>query len=130
MREPFLLDTDILIDYLRGHATAVGFVNDHADHIILSAISVAELYAGVRGEAGDPEQLALVNFLHLFSIVPISADIARVGGLYRRNYGRSHGVGLADGVIAATAVSSEAALKTLNVKHYPMFDGLAPAYRK
>ena len=130
MPTPFLVDTDILIDYLHGHPAAVRLVTDHADRVILSAMSVAELYAGVRGQARDPEQLALADFLELFPIVPVSADIARAGGLYRRDYGRSHGIGLADAVIAATAVSSDAMLRTLNVKHYPMFEGLEAAYRK
>ena len=38
--------------------------------------------------------------------------------------------GLADAVIAATAVAVDASLKTLNVRYYPMFEGLEPAYRK
>ena len=130
MPRPFLVDTDILIDYLRGRPTAIRFVTDHADRVIVSVMSVAELHAGVRGQARDSEQLALANFLELFPIVPVSAGIAKAGGLYRRDYAESHGVGLADGVIAATAVSSDAALKTLNIKHYPMFEGLEAAYRK
>ena len=130
MSDPILVDTDILIDYLRGQPKAVRFVHDNADWITLSAMSVAELYAGVRGAADDREQRALADFLDLFPVVPITAAVACAGGLYRRDYGRSHGVGLADAVIAATAVSSDAALQTLNVKHYPMFDGLQPAYRK
>jgi hypothetical protein len=40
------------------------------------------------------------------------------------------GVGLADGLLAATAEAQDAELKTLNVKHYPMFAGLTPPYRK
>ena len=130
MPRPFLVDTDILIDYLRGRPAAVRFVTGHTDRIIRSATSVAELYAGVRGRARDPERRALADFLELFPIVPVSADIAKAGGLYRRDYARSHGVGLADAVIAATAVSSDAMLITLNVRHYPMFEGLEAAYRK
>ena len=130
MPTPFLVDSDILIDYLHGRPAAVRFVTDHADRVIVSAMSVAELYAGVRGQARDAERVALADFLELFPIVPVTADIAKAGGLYRRDYGRSHGIGLADAVIAATAVSSEAVLMTLNVKHYPMFEGLEPAYRK
>ena len=125
-----LVDTDILIDYLRGQPNAVRFVTGHIDDIILSAMSVAELYAGVRGDAEGRESLALADFIDVLQVVPISAEIARSGGLFRRDYGPSHGVGLADAVIAATAVAVDAALKTLNVRHYPMFEGLEPAYRK
>ncbi len=125
-----LVDTDILIDYLRGNPSAVRFVTDHVDDIVVSAMSIAELYAGVRGGSEGPEWRALANFLDVFPVEPISMDVARSGGLYRRDYGPSHGVGLADAVIAATAMAADAALKTLNVRHYPMFEGLEPAYRK
>ena len=35
-----------------------------------------------------------------------------------------------DAIIAATATGEDAELKTLNTRHYPMFKGLKPAYRK
>ena len=125
-----LVDTDVLIDFLRGHEPAVSFVNLESDRIILSAIVVAELYAGVRGREGEAEQTALDRFLSLFRVVQVTAAIARLGGLYKRDYGKSHGISLADAVVAATATLENAELKTLNVKHYPMFDALEPAYRK
>ena len=130
MAGQLLVDTDILIDYLRGHPEAVRFVTERADDIAVSAMSVAELVAGVRGEMHEPEQRALQGFLGLFVILPITETIAKTGGIYRRDYGASHGVGLADAVIAATAIAAEATLQTLNVRHYPMIPGIEPAYRK
>ncbi len=127
MAGAILLDTDVLVDFFRGHSKAVAFVNAQSNRIILSSIVVAELYAGVRR---DNEQAALDNFVSLFRVVPVSADIARAGGLYKRDYGRSHGVGLADAIIAATAEAENAELKTLNIKHYPMLKGLRTAYTK
>jgi predicted nucleic acid-binding protein len=85
------------------------------------------LYAGVKGDA---EQTALENFVSLFRVVPVSAEIAKAGGLYRRDYSKSHGVGLADAILAATAEAENAKLKTLNTKHYPMLKGIRPAYKK
>ena len=130
MPRSILLDTDVLIDFLRGHDKAVSFVNANLDRIILSSIVVAELYAGARGGKGDAEQVVLENFLSLFRVVPISGDVAKLGGLYKRDYGRSHGVGLADAIVAATATLEGAELKTLNAKHYPMLQDIEPAYRK
>ena len=127
MAESFLLDTDVLVDFLRGYGKAVAFVNAQSFRIILSSIVVAELYAGVKEDA---EQAVLENFVSLFRIVPVSAEIAKAGGLYKRDYGKSHGVGLADAILAATAVAENAMLKTLNTKHYPMLKGLRPAYKK
>lgn len=125
-----LVDTDVLIDVLRGYAPAVSFLRDYSERIIVSAIVVAELYAGVRGAKDEAEQTALENLLELFRTVPVRGDIARLGGLYFRDYGPSHGVSLPDALVAATAVLEGAALKTLNVKHYPMFEGIEPAYRR
>ena len=127
MARPILVDTDVLVDFLRGHRSAVTFVKKHSDGIILSAIVVAELYAGVKGDA---EQTALENFISLFRVIPVTARIAEAGGLYKRDYGRAHGVGLADAIVAATASAENAELKTLNTRHYPMLKGLRPAYRK
>ena len=130
MSKPVLVDTDVLIDFLRGREQAVSFVSLESDRIILSSIVVAELYAGVRGGKGDSEQSTLERFLSLFRVVPVTAAIARLGGLYKRDYGKSHGISLADAVVAATVTLETAELKTLNVKHYPMFNALEPAYRK
>lgn len=127
MTKPILLDTDVLVDFFRGHSEAVAFVNADNARIILSSIVVAELYAGVKGDA---ERAALEDFASLFRVVPVNAEIAKAGGLYRRDYGKSHGVGLADAILAATAEAENAELKTLNTRHYPMLKGLKPACNK
>jgi predicted nucleic acid-binding protein len=85
------------------------------------------LYAGVKG---GTEQAALEDFVSLFRVIPVSAEIAKAGGLYKGDYGKSHGVGLADAILAATAEAEGAELKTLNRNHYPMLKGLRPAYTK
>jgi predicted nucleic acid-binding protein len=127
MVEKILLDTDILVDFFRGHSKAVAFVTTHSARIILSSIVVAELFAGVKDNA---ERTALENFVSLFRVVPVDVEIAKTGGLYKHSFGKSHGVGLADAILAATAEAENAELKTLNTKHYPMLKGLTPAYRK
>ena len=127
MTKPVLVDTDVMVDFLRGHPKAVALVKTHSDRIILSGIVVAELYAGVRD---DGELQALDALISLFHVDPISASVARQGGLYRREYAKSHGVGLADAIVAATAEARNADLKTLNTKHYPTIKGLRPPYTK
>jgi len=127
MAQLLLPDTDVLIDFLRGYQQAVDFINTNASQIILSTIVIAELYAGVRGK----QELTILNdFVSLFDVIPMNSEIAKIGGLYKRDFGKSHGVGLADAIIAATCHSKNAQLKTLNVKHYPMIKNLEPAYIK
>jgi len=127
MARPILPDTDILVDFFRGYSKAVAFVNTHSRRIILSSIVVAELYAGVKGDA---EQAVLDNFVSLFRVIPVATEIAKAGGIYKRDYDKSHGVGLADAILVATAEAENAELKTLNTKHYPMLRDLRPAYNK
>jgi hypothetical protein len=127
MTRPILLGTDVLVDFFRGQSKAVAFINAHSDRIILSAVVVAELFAGAKGSA---EEGSLEEFVSLFRVVPVNVAIAKAGGLYKSKFGKSHGVGLADAILAATAEAENAELKTLNTKHYPMLRGLAPAYEK
>lgn len=127
MLNELLVDTDVLIDFLRGNDKAISLIDEFSPRIILSPIVIAELYAGVKGAN---ELTVLDNFVSLFRIVSIDSKIARAGGLYKRDFGKSHGVGLADAILAATAEKENAELMTLNVKHYPMIKGLKPAYKK
>jgi len=127
MEHPILVDTDVLVDFLRGREQAIAFVSENADRIILSAVVVAELHSGVKSST---EEASLDDLIGLFRVVEITGEIAKVGGLYKRDYGRSHGVGLADALLAATAEVEGAKLATLNVRHYPMVQGLRPAYRR
>ena len=122
-----LVDTDVLVDFLRGNEKAIKLIDKFSSQIILSPIVVAELYAGVKG---DDELSVLNNFISFFRIVPIDAEIAKAGGLYKRDFGKSHGLGLVDALLAATADKENAEILTLNVKHYPMINDLKPAYIK
>lgn len=126
MSEKLLVDTDVLIDYLRGNNEAVKYIKTYSRKVLLSAISVAELYAGVQ----DDERRVLAEFIGLFPVLPVTMMIAKTGGDYKRDFFKSHNVGLADALIAPTAKTHNAALKTLNTKHFPMFKDLEPPYKK
>jgi len=127
MAKPVLIDTDVMVDFLRGEPKAVSLIRKYSTRLMMSSIVVAELYAGIRD---DEELNKLDSLIGIFKVVPVSSRLARAGGLFRKEYIRSHGVGLADAIIAATAAAESADLKTLNMKHYPMINGLRPAYTK
>ena len=122
-----LVDTDVLIDYLRDHPDAVAYLDAVSDRLLISAMTIAELYAGVREGA---ERVALDDFIRAFEIVQIDNEIAVKGGLYRRDYGKTHGTGIGDAIMAATAELRHADLVTLNKKHFPMFSRVIVPYQK
>lgn len=121
-----LVDSDVLIHYLRGKIVARELLERHCDEMAFSVVTVGEIWAGVKGE----REAELVSSLSsVFPVLPVTGDIAKKAGFYVARYGRSHGVVLLDALIAATAWHEKCTLMTLNVRHYPMFPGLEAAWR-
>ena len=122
-----LLDSNILIDYLRNRTEAIEYLEHLTAVPKVSAITIAELYAGVR--EGSERQI-LDEIAKDLVVIAITSEIAIKGGLFRRDYLRSHRLELADAIIAATSVVENATLVTLNKKHFPMFPDLIVPYAK
>jgi hypothetical protein len=123
-----LLDTDVLIAHLRGVEPARVWLRHarEAGPLAVSVVTIAELSGGMR-TSERREVWTLLNALHA---EPVSEVVARRAGELMRLYRRSHsGIGLADYLIAATAETLGAELATLNVRHFPMFSGLAAPFR-
>lgn len=125
MSVPCLVDTNVLIDYLRGRAEAVACLERLKGPVLISAMTVAELYVGVRNEE---EQQRMAAFLAAFEVIPVTSAIAQQAGLYRRQYGDRHGTDLVDAIVAATAQERKARLLTLNRRHFPMLSRLRVPY--
>ena len=122
-----LLDTDVLINFLRGREKARDYlasVIDEAD-VCCSAVAVAEIHAGMK----EHERTKTTELLDSLTIVDLTRDIAEKAGAYKRTL-RSRDLELDDCIIAATAFIKHAMLATGNVKHYPMLRGLHPPYKK
>ncbi|HLF87108.1 MAG TPA: type II toxin-antitoxin system VapC family toxin [Nitrospiria bacterium] len=112
-----LVDTDILIDFLRGKESARDYLRGKLQEAILccSVIAVAEIYAGML-EKEREKTLALLDGLF---ILPVTLEIAEIAGRFKRSV-KSHALELDDCLIAATAFVEQAVLATRNRKHYPM----------
>ena len=127
MRKRLLLDTDVLIDFLRGQPEAIQLLEATDCEFYVSAVSVAELYVGVRD---GKEREVLDQLVGLLQTIEINTEIARQAGLWRRKYGKSHGTGIIDAMIAACADALRVPLVTLNLKHFPMLSEVWVPYRK
>ena len=123
----YLIDTDILIEYLRGSEPATEFLEGLDGDLLISAISVAELFSGAKG---SEELAALDQFMLAFEVIPVDEQLARQGGILRQEYHPSHGTGLADALIAASAMETGAELLTFNRRHHPMVEGVRVPYRR
>ena len=122
-----LLDSDVIIDYLRGQPAAGRYVDGLAAAPTCSEVTRVEVLRGVR----SPERRVTERFLATIRWALVDEGISGLAGELGRRFRRSHvALGVADLVIAATAQRLEMPLATLNVRHFPMFDGLEPAYRR
>lgn len=117
----YLIDTDIIIDHLKGVERARDFlkqIKSEEAEILYSVITKAELYAGIRSK----EEENMAALLRSMKDVVIDGEIAAAAGRYKNKYHASHGLLLPDALIAASAKHTGAVLVTLNKKHYPMRD--------
>jgi predicted nucleic acid-binding protein len=121
-----LLDTGVLIDYLRDRAAAVAFMRRLEARPSVSVVSAAELYAGSRTAA---EQQRIEMLLAQLVVREIDLEVARLGGTFCQQYRRSHGVEIPDALIAATAQIHGVRLVTRNPRHFPMLADLLVPYQ-
>lgn len=102
----YLVDTDVLVDHLRGASELTVRLRDRLSY---SIITRAELFAGRREAEDDVKRL-----LDGLSEVPLTRSIAEDAGRIRR----ATGVRLPDALIAATAIEHGLRLVTRNRKDY------------
>ena len=116
----FLLDTDAVIDYLRGFPGSVALLRDlhqRGDLLCICDVVIAEVYTGLgpRDRTKAEDLLDTCQFLHT------SREAAKQAGEWRYFYARQ-GITLstADALVAATAHAHAATIVTGNMDDYPM----------
>ncbi len=111
-----VLDSDVLVDHLRGYRGYAGYIARYERGELrgfISVITFAELLAARRTR--EPQERRRVEKLaSLFTVVPVDIAIASTAGELRRDYGLS----LPDAIVAATALRLGIVLVTRNIRHY------------
>ena len=117
-----LIDTDILIWYLRGNQKAYDFIHGIGEFAI-SAVTYMELVQGMRNKN---ELRALKQALKQWrvKIIYITEEISAQALFYVEAYFLSHSMQLADALIGATSTSHGMTLYTANDKHYKVIKDL------
>jgi len=114
-----LIDTDILIDHLRGSKNISAIIGNSAGNTsFISVISLAEIYSFLFAQ----EYQLMDELLNMIIVIDVDTLIAKTAGKYRMEHIRSHQLTVPDALIAATAKINRAALVTKNTRHFPMDD--------
>ena len=118
-----IIDTDILIDFLRNRKESVEFVTQlEKKKTILSstAINAFELYYGAHKSELSIQTLQatknLLDRLVLFPLTPRSAQ--RAGHIYAELELKGNPIGLRDTFIAAIALTRRCSVATKNTSHF------------
>lgn len=111
-----LVDTDVLIWFFRGRPSARAIIEDCPD-IGLSAVTYMELVQGARNRK-ELRLLRRTIGVNIWQVFPITETISHRATMYVENHALSHGMQLADALIAATAIEAGLTLVTANTRHY------------
>lgn len=117
-----LVDSDVLIDILRGHAPAVEWFSGLRELPSIPGLVVMELIQDADTNERIRKAMKLVAPLPI--VWPSPAHCQRALDDFR-NLHLSHRVGLLDSLIAACAVGHSATLLTFNTKHFRTFSDLS-----
>jgi predicted nucleic acid-binding protein len=112
-----LIDSTVLIDYLRGHSDALNYLDTLRATEVQSihTVVVAELIEGARNTT---DLAGLATFLSTFNVIPPNEADATASVDLLKGFRLSHGVGWPDCLIAATALRLGRSVVTTNLKHF------------
>lgn len=116
-------DTDVLIDAGRGVDEAVSVLKqaEVRGRVTVSVITHMELIVGCRNKK---ELQALDRFLRRFEVIPLDEAISEKAVELLGKYRLSHGLLIADALIAASALSYAVPFVSKNQRHYRFLQGL------
>lgn len=112
-----LIDTDILIDVANSDTVAVDRLRQESRDVVLavSSITVMELVVGCRNKQ---EQQKLNRFLAKFQVLPLDNSISARAITLLKTYFLSHGLMIADALIAATTIENKIPLLSKNQRDF------------
>jgi len=117
-----LIDTDVLIWYMRGNEKAYQLV-ENSENFFISVVTYMELVQGLRNKK---ELNHLRKALHGWKaqLLYISEEISAKAMFYVEQHFLSHSIQLADALIGTTAIAYGFPLLTGNDKHHKVMKDL------
>ncbi len=120
----YLLDSGLVIRHLRGQKRIVQLLRGlgQMGRLSISAVTRLEVHAGMNPE----ERYATQKLLSRFVTYDLNKEIAdRAGDMIHEGRAKGIPIGVPDAIIAATALSQNLTLVTLNRAHFEIFPGLS-----
>jgi predicted nucleic acid-binding protein len=117
-----LCDTNIIIEALKGDDKTIKIIERIGlENIAISSVTVMELYFGAFNKR---ELNKIKKHLKALNLVHFDNNVSELAVRLIESYSKSHGLQIPDAIIAATALSLEIKLFTLNLRDFRYIDGL------
>jgi predicted nucleic acid-binding protein len=117
-----VIDTDVLIWYMKGNKNAYKTIED-SKHFSISVVTYMELVQGMR-DKNELNNLRRALNAWGSKILYISEEISVKAMFFVEQHFLSHSIQLADALIGATAISHGLPILTGNDKHYKILKDL------
>lgn len=123
-----VLDTDVVIDFLRGKASTVDRVRralDEGETLGITAVNVGEILRGIEGSKSADRKTAFEDLLEKLEVLPVNFQAARRYGRVLTTLDEAGWpIPGMDGLIAAVTLENGGRLFTGNVRHFDRIGGL------
>ena len=123
----FTLDSDIVIEILRGNETVINKMESLPQETLINitGLTVYELYKGVLYIGAKKLETDLEKFLQSVEVLQLDSYIERKAGeIYAYLKKKGEIISDADILIAATVLVNESVLVTNNEEHFKRIKGL------
>jgi len=117
-----IFDTDVLIWIQRGNQKAAKLVNGEPERFV-SVLTYMELLQGAENKQQQRYSIDFLKQLN-FLTLPLTENIGHRAAIYVEQYALSHGLRVADAIIAATSAENGVELCSSNEKHFGPIAGL------
>jgi predicted nucleic acid-binding protein len=118
----YLIDSCILIDHLRGNKNIDFIGKDKGNHLKMSIITMMELILGARNKK---EIENMQKAFRKIEVVNINEEISEMAYEFIFKYNKSHNLFINDAIIAATAITNNTTLVTLNISDFRFIPGIS-----
>jgi len=117
-----IVDTDVLIWYMRGNEKAYQLI-ENSNNFFISVITYMELVQGMRNKQELTKLRKALNGWNA-QILHVSEEVSAKAMFYVEQHFLSHSMQLADALIGATAIAHGLPILTGNNKHYKVMTDL------
>jgi tRNA(fMet)-specific endonuclease VapC len=109
-----LIDTDILVDFLRDIEKSNDFIEKHTENICISNLTRLELLTGAKNK----KEMLQIDKRLIFPVLSLNETIEDIATDIIKKHYLKDGIGIVDSLIAATTIYYNVEFYSKNIKHY------------